>query len=27
MSDVNGAPPHPGVEILQTILRGQGYRC
>jgi len=27
MSDVNGALPHPGVEILQTILRAQGFRC
>src|SRR6188768_2258111 len=27
MSDVNGALPHPGVQILQTILRHQGVRC
>lgn len=27
MSDVNGALPHPGVQILQTILRHQGIRC
>ena len=27
MSDVNGALPHPGVQILQTILRHQGMRC
>lgn len=27
MSDVNGALPHPGVQILQTILRYQGMRC
>ncbi len=26
MSDVNGALPHPGVEILQTILRHDGVR-
>lgn len=27
MSDVNGALPHPGVKILQTILRDQGTPC
>ncbi len=27
MSDVNGALPHPGVHILQRILRHQGIRC
>ncbi len=27
MSDVNGPLPHPGVRILQTILRHQGVRC
>jgi radical SAM superfamily enzyme YgiQ (UPF0313 family) len=27
MSDVNGALPHPGVQILQTILRHQGVTC
>lgn len=27
MSDVNGALPHPGVHILQRILRHQGTRC
>ena len=27
MSDVNGALPHPGVRVLQTILRHQGIGC
>jgi len=27
MSDVNGALPHPGVRVLQTILRHQGIAC
>ncbi|HKQ62711.1 MAG TPA: radical SAM protein [Candidatus Polarisedimenticolaceae bacterium] len=27
MSDVNGALPHPGVQILQTILRHRGVSC
>jgi radical SAM superfamily enzyme YgiQ (UPF0313 family) len=27
MSDVNGALPHPGVRVLQTILRHAGTRC
>jgi radical SAM superfamily enzyme YgiQ (UPF0313 family) len=27
MSDVNGALPHPGVHILQSILRHRGLRC
>jgi len=27
MSDVNGALPHPGVRVLQTVLRHQGERC
>jgi radical SAM superfamily enzyme YgiQ (UPF0313 family) len=27
MSDVNGALPHPGVRVLQTILRHDGVRC
>jgi radical SAM superfamily enzyme YgiQ (UPF0313 family) len=27
MSDVNGALPHPGVRVLQTILRHQGISC
>jgi radical SAM superfamily enzyme YgiQ (UPF0313 family) len=27
MSDVNGALPHPGVQILETILRDQGFSC
>lgn len=27
MSDVNGALPHPGVHILQRILRHQGIGC
>jgi len=27
MSDVNGALPHPGVRILQTILRHRGIGC
>src|SRR5689334_3790352 len=27
MSDVNGALPHPGVHILQRILRHQGISC
>ncbi|HMH54428.1 MAG TPA: radical SAM protein [Candidatus Acidoferrum sp.] len=27
MSDVNGALPHPGVQILQTILRHRGVAC
>jgi radical SAM superfamily enzyme YgiQ (UPF0313 family) len=26
MSDVNGALPHPGVQVLQTILRDRGFR-
>jgi hypothetical protein len=27
MSDVNGALPHPGVHVLQRILRHRGIRC
>ena len=27
MSDVNGALPHPGVHVLQRVLRHQGVRC
>lgn len=27
MSDVNGALPHPGVAVLQAILRHQGVPC
>jgi radical SAM superfamily enzyme YgiQ (UPF0313 family) len=27
MSDVNGALPHPGVHILQRVLRHQGIPC
>jgi radical SAM superfamily enzyme YgiQ (UPF0313 family) len=27
MSDVNGALPHPGVRVLQTILRHDGVGC
>jgi len=27
MSDVNGALPHPGVHILQSILRHQNVGC
>lgn len=27
MSDINGALPHPGVHILQRVLRHQGVRC
>lgn len=27
MSDVNGALPHPGVSVLQTVLRHRGIRC
>src|SRR4030095_15014463 len=27
MSDVNGALPHPGVHILQRVLRHQGLPC
>jgi len=27
MSDVNGALPHPGVRVLQTILRHDGVPC
>lgn len=27
MSDVNGALPHPGVSVLQAVLRHRGIRC